>query len=85
MAEIRRDQAIRLARDLYEKKKREGFDFSNGPCLSEEIVPDWCVDVVHVPRQPVDNRPENQCQWYRAGQVHHFVELDLDGNLVRAV
>lgn len=79
-----RDDAIRKARDLYEQKKREGMDFTNSPCLSEEIVPDWCVDVAHRPRQPVDNLPENQCRSYREGRVHHFVELDPDGNLIRA-
>lgn len=85
MFETDRERAIRLAKELYERKKREGMDFSSGPCLSEEVIPDWCVDIVHVPRQPQDNRPENQCSLYRAGKVHHFVELDLDGNLVRAV
>jgi hypothetical protein len=80
-----RDTAITKARELFEQKKADGMDFSNGPCLSEEIVPDWCVDVAHNPRQPVDNRPENQCRSYREGRVHHFVELDPEGNLIRAV
>ncbi len=79
-----RDKAIRLARKLYEEKKREGADMSNGPCLSEEIAPDWCVDVAHEPRQAVDNLPQNQCRSYRTGRVHHFVELDMEGNLIRA-
>lgn len=85
MAEKQRDRAIEKAKDLYARKKEAGVDFSSGPCLSEEIVPDWCADIVHVPRQTIDNSPENQCSLYRAGMVHHFVELDLDGNLVRAV
>jgi hypothetical protein len=81
----RKEQAIQKARDLYERKKAAGIDFSSGPCLSEEIIPDWCADIVHVPRQSIDNRPENQCSLYRAGMVHHFVELDMNGRLVRAV
>ncbi|MCL6429601.1 MAG: hypothetical protein K6V36_01915 [Anaerolineae bacterium] len=79
-----RERAVRLARELYQQKKAEGMDMSNGPCLAEEIIPDWCVDIVHSPRQPVDNLPENQCQSYRSGRVHHFVELDLEGNVLRA-
>ncbi|MBI4319475.1 MAG: hypothetical protein HY675_13385 [Chloroflexi bacterium] len=85
MAETGKDTAIRLAKDLYERKRREGIDLSSGPCLSEEVMDDWCVDIVHTPRQAIDNRPENQCKLYRTGKVHHFVELDLDGNLVRFV
>jgi hypothetical protein len=80
-----RDLAIQKAKELFEQKRAEGMDFSNGPCLSDEIIPDWCADVAHNPRQPVDNRPENQCQSYREGRVHHFVELDPEGNLIRAV
>lgn len=80
-----RDLAISKARELFEQKKAEGMDFSNGPCLADEIIPDWAVDVAHNPRQPVDNRPENQCSSFREGRVHHFVELDPQGNLIRAV
>jgi hypothetical protein len=80
-----RDLAVRKAKELFEQKRAEGMDFSNGPCLSDEIIPDWCADVAHNPRQPIDNRPENQCSSYREGRVHHFVELDPEGNLIRAV
>jgi len=80
-----REEAIRRAQELYQQRKQEGTDFSNGPCLADEIVPDWCVDIAHDPRQPVDDQPENQCRSYREGRVHHFVELDPDGHLIRAV
>ncbi len=80
-----KDRAIEAAKRLYEQKKQEGMDFSQGPCLSEEIIPDWCVDIAHYPRQPVDNQPRNQCASYREGRVHHFVELDTDGNVLRAI
>lgn len=79
-----RDKAIQMAKQLFEQKKSEGIDLSNGPCLSEEIIPDWCVDVAHNPRQAIDNQPQNQCRSYREGRVHHFVELDPQGNLIRA-
>lgn len=81
----RREEAIRKAQELFQQKKREGMDLSRGPCLSEEIVPDWCVDVAHNPREPIDDEPRNQCSSFREGRVHHFVELDPDGNVIRAV
>ncbi len=79
-----RERAIEAAQRLYRRLKAEGVDFSTGPCLSQEIIPDWCVDIAHVPRQQMDGVPENQCASYREGRVHHFVELDPDGNLIRA-
>ena len=54
-------------------------------CSTQLEVQDWCVDVAHDPRQPVDNLPENQCRSYREGKVHHFVELDPEGNVIRAM
>lgn len=56
-------------------------DFNTGPCLAEEIIPDWSCDIVHVPRQAVDDDPANQCAFFRQGLTHHFVELD--GNCSR--
>lgn len=82
--ESERDRAIRMAQALFREKKAQGLDMSNGPCLAEEIIPDWCVDVAHSPREEVYNLPQNQCQSWRAGRVHHFVELDPDGNVIRA-
>jgi hypothetical protein len=85
ISDTNREEAVRRAKELFQQKKAEGMDFSNGPCLAEEIIQDWCVDVAHNPRQPVDNLPENQCQSYREGRVHHFVELDTNGDIIRAV
>ncbi len=82
--DYRRKEAIRKALDLYRQRRAEGTDFRNGPCLAEEIIPGWCVDIAHNPRQPVDDRPENQCASFREGRVRHFVELDPEGNLLRA-
>jgi len=85
MADSARDQAVKMAQALFAQKVREGLDLSNGPCLSEEIIPDWCVDVAHSPRRMIDNLPENQCASYREGRVHHFVELDPSGKVIRAL
>lgn len=79
-----RDKAIAAARFIYAGKAKE--DLSAGPCLSESIpgLSDWAVDIAHDPRQPVDDQPANQCQSFRDGDTHHFVELSPDGRLIRA-
>lgn len=77
------DQAVSTAQTLYRQKKKEGVDFSNGPCLTNDLLPGWVADVVHNPRTAVDNLPQNQCQAYLEGRAKHFVELDTLGNLVR--
>ncbi|MCY4436111.1 MAG: hypothetical protein OXE05_02100 [Chloroflexi bacterium] len=79
-----RERAIGLAQDIYAQKRADGVDFSKGPCLSEELMNGWAADIVHSPRQPVDDLPENQCQSYRAGKAFRLVELDPDGNVIRA-
>ncbi len=78
------DIAVNQAKFLYSQRKAMGEDFSTGPCLSDALMPGWVVDLVHNPRLPVDDLPENQCPSYREGRTQHFVELDPDGNLIRA-
>ena len=78
-----KEEAIRLASDLFKKEKSKGFDFTGGPCLAEEISKGWSVDMVHLPRVAEDDKVENQCQNYRSGKTKHFVELSLNGDLVR--
>lgn len=78
------DTAVNQAKHLYNQQKALGEDFSNGPCLSNALLPGWVLDIVHSPRQPVDNLPANQCSAYLEGRATHFVELDTEGNLVRA-
>lgn len=78
------DTAVNQAKYLYSQRKKLGEDFSKGPCLSEALMPDWVVDIAHNPRSPVDDLPENQCEAFREGRAKHFVELDLEGNLIRA-
>jgi hypothetical protein len=79
-----KDKAIAAAKFLYAGQAKR--DLSGGPCLSESLpgLSDWAVDIAHDPRQPVDDQPANQCQSFRDGETHHFVELTPDGQLIRA-
>lgn len=79
-----KDQAIEKSKELFKQKKEEGIDMAQGPCLSNEIIPGWVLDVAHSPRESIDNQPENQCSAYREGKAKHFVELDPEGNLIKA-
>jgi hypothetical protein len=79
-----RDRAVAAAQQVYAQEKAAGRDFSNGPCIAEEAIDDWSVDIAHDPRQDIDDQPENQCRLYRDGTTHHFVELDPEGKLIRA-
>ena len=58
-------------------------NLSNGPCLG--AVGNYVVDIVHNPRQSVDNLPENQCEDYKSGNLKNFMELDENGEVVRVV
>jgi hypothetical protein len=66
--------------ELYNKARDEGAVF-NSQCLG--ACGDYAVDVVHVPRNDVDNLVENQCADYTTGKLKHFIELDNDGEIVR--
>jgi hypothetical protein len=77
-----RERAIAAAHVAYEEAAA-GTDFADGPCLGV-VLDNWVADVAHDPRQEVDDRPENQCEAYRSGEAEHFVELDPEGELIRA-
>jgi hypothetical protein len=79
-------RAVDEAQAAFSQSQPSGLDLSTGPCISESLpsLPDWVADVAHDPRQPIDDEPANQCQRYRDGEAHHFVELNLDGQLIRA-
>ncbi len=79
-----RDLAIAKAKELWREKLYQEEDLSAGPCLSDSLIPGWVADIAHDPRQEVDNQAENQCAAYRNGTAKHFVELDPQGNLIRA-
>lgn len=81
--EDERDRAIAAAEAAYQEARAEGVELEDGPCLGV-VLENWVADVAHEPRQEVDDRPENQCEAYRSGEAEHFVELDPDGNLIRA-
>jgi hypothetical protein len=70
-----------------------GQYIDNGPCLSDVksewnpnwSVNDWVCDVAHLPRQAIDNLQENQCQTFKEGKAHHFVEIYPNCSLIRTV
>lgn len=78
------DTAINQAGLLYNLSKQQGVDLSSGPCLSNALLPGWVLDIAHNPRQEIDDLPQNQCPAFREGNAQHFVELDSEGNLIRA-
>ncbi|RJO58916.1 hypothetical protein C4546_04940 [Candidatus Parcubacteria bacterium] len=71
------------AKEFYSSFIAQGEDLSSGPCLSDNLTTGWVADLVHNPRQPIDDDPKNQCPSFVNGQKQHFVELDLNGNFVR--
>lgn len=77
------DTAVNQAKHAYTLRKNLGTDFSDGPCLSNDLLPGWVADIVHSPRQVVDDLAQNQCPAFLEGRAKHFVELDLDSNVVR--
>lgn len=84
-----RDEAVTKAQAFFTDLKNKGFNFTGGPCISNNLLGDevglWVVDVVSVPRSAEDDLAENQCSRYRSGDATHFVELDMEGSLVRAL
>ncbi len=77
------DRAVNTALMVYESQKKLKKDLSDGPCLSNDLLEDWVADLVHNPRIPEDDLAENQCAALLDGTSTHYVELDLEGNVVR--
>lgn len=73
---------VERAQALYQQKKAAGMTMENGPCLGM-LENDWVVDIAHSPRQPVDDKPENQCAAFRDGTARHFIELTTNGDVIR--
>jgi hypothetical protein len=82
--EVQKQTAIKKAKQVYLEKASQGVDMTSGPCLTNQLISDWVLDIAHDPRRAIDNLPENQCEAYIEGRAHHFVELDIDGNLIWA-
>ena len=76
-------QAITNCISLCQSEKSKGNDLSKGPCLSNTISPDWVCDIAHSPRTVIDDDSANQCPFFAQGNAHHFVELDVDCNLIK--
>lgn len=81
---------------VYERAHADGDAYDpRGLCIADSLVGDgienpfpgagWAVDIVHVPRRPVDDVPANQCPRYLSGESPHLVEIDRDGEVVRVV
>jgi hypothetical protein len=74
--------AIDSALEMYYDAKSNGMEF-NSQCLGTSG--DYAVDIVHVPRTDEDNLVENQCEAFRNGEAHSFIELDEKGIIVRII
>lgn len=81
-----RSRAIGAAQQAYQQAVTRGDDLETGPCIAETLpdLADWVADIAHDPREDVDDDPANQCERYRQGDASHFVELNPDGELIRA-
>ena len=74
--------ALVKAKAVFDEAISEGRDLSSGPCLAEQILIDWSVDIVHVPRQESDDLLENMCKNYITGKTRRLIEMDEWGNIV---
>jgi hypothetical protein len=81
-----RDRAVAEAQRAYESAHTTPAALEQGPCLAEQLpgLEDWVVDIAHEPREAVDDDPANQCDRFKSGLAHHFVELTPEGELIRA-
>ncbi|MGD9276014.1 MAG: hypothetical protein PVJ67_02480 [Candidatus Pacearchaeota archaeon] len=77
---VEQQELILGAMKLYYEKAEEGMNFSS-QCLG--TVENYAIDIVHVPRIQEDDLEENQCEEYKNGNVKHFIELDLEGNVIK--
>jgi hypothetical protein len=77
-----KDLILIQANTLFRQAQIDGVDLRNGPCLSNDLAPDWVLDIAHNPRIAIDDQPENQCSAFAEGRAHHFVELDEDGKVI---
>jgi len=74
--------AIICSGKLYENAKEQGIQFDS-QCLGS--CSDYSVDIVHVPRIADDDNVSNQCDDFKNGITHKFIELDSKGTIVRVV
>src|SRR6056297_3574631 len=62
-------ELVSRAKELYYQHKKAGLDMSTGPCLTNQLVKNWVVDVAHEPRLSLDDLPKNQCDFFRQGKA----------------
>lgn len=74
--------ALRQARPVVDDALTSSGDISDGPCLKEELIPNWSLDLVHHPREDADDELQNQCYNYITGKTRHLIEFDLRGNFI---
>ena len=83
------EQATQACIKECENRLNSGMNLDDGPCLSDDditwMIEDWVCDIAHEPRESIDNLPENQCQAFRSGEAHHFIELDPNCKFIRAI
>jgi hypothetical protein len=79
---VEQQDIVSSAVQLYNSKKQMGMEFSS-QCIG--TIRGYAIDIVNVPRSAEDDKPENQCEDFRLGNVGHFIELDKSGNIVRIV
>ncbi len=79
---VQKPDILAKARLRYNQAVAQKKDLQNGPCLGK-IADDWVLDIAHLPRQPLDDRPENQCADFREGRAHHFVEMSPQGEVIK--
>lgn len=79
-AVVREGDHLVCAAALYSGLVRAGVELDS-QCLG--VCGDYSVDIVHVPRTPADDFEENECREYREGITSGFIELDVEGNVVR--
>jgi len=77
------EDLVQQAQQIYFQKKAQKVDFTNGPCISDNLASSYVVDIAHEPRQAIDDLPENQCPAFLSGKIKHFIELNPEGNLIR--
>ncbi len=80
-----RNAAIQRAYEVYDEYKQAGLNMEKGPCLTNELLDNWVLDIAHDPREDIDNEFTNQCKDYVHGKKEHFVELTPEGVLIRAM
>lgn len=73
---------LQEARLAFRVVENSGADMSAGPCLGP-IFAGWVADVVHVPRQSIDDDAKNSCPAPADGGEQHTLEVDKHGELVK--